>query len=303
MSTVVIGTEAVSSGLLTSHQLRRLYRPIFPNVHVPRDTEPTLRDRIEGAWLWTRRTGIVTGLAASAMHGAGWVDAATDIEMIFSCTRPPGSIVARNERIGDDEWQRIGDLAVATPTRTAFDLGRFRRHDALPRLDALMRARPFSVADVMYLTERYRGARGVARLKTVLPFVDGGSESPRESWWRQLVVEAGFPVPETQIVVTDKFGRHVRRLDFGWRRYGVALEYDGVQHQSDRLQYLRDRAAMPVLQRLGWHVIGVVREDNPVVILGALHEIMTSRGWRGSIQIPRSAYRYAETASTALRSA
>ncbi|TRW78349.1 hypothetical protein FK535_25675 [Mycolicibacterium sp. 018/SC-01/001] len=303
MSTVIIGCEAIASGIVTSHQLRTRYRPIFPNVHAPNGIEPTLRDRTEGAWLWTRRRGIVTGLAASALHGAAWVDDSADIEVIFDCTRPPRGIVARNERIDDDEWRRLGDLAIATPARTAFDLGRFQRGGALGRLDALMRACPFSVDDVMLLTERYRGGRGVARLKAVLPLVDGGAESPRESWWRQLVIEAGFPLPDTQIGVTDEHGRHVRRLDFGWRRYGVALEYDGAHHQSDRAQYLKDRAAMPVLRRLGWHVIGIVREDNPVVVLGILRDVMAERGWRGKVQIPRSAYQYAETASAALRSA
>ncbi|MEW5811345.1 MAG: hypothetical protein AB1925_18045 [Actinomycetota bacterium] len=300
MGTVIIGTEAVANGLITSHQLRSRYRPLFPNVHAPSGIEPTLRDRTEGAWLWSRRAGVLTGMAASALHGASWVDAAVDIELVFNCTRPPHGIIARNERITADEWQRIGDLAVATPARTAFDLGRFRSHDALARLDALMRARPFSTADVMMLAERYRGARGFARLKAVLPLVDGGAESPRESWWRHLVIASGFPTPETQIDVTDEFGGHVRRLDFGWRRYGVAVEYDGEHHQQDRAQYLKDRAVMPVLHRLGWHVIGVVREDNPVAVLRRLHEVMTSRGWRGSIQIPRRAYAYAY-AETAFR--
>ncbi|BBX71631.1 hypothetical protein [Mycolicibacterium psychrotolerans] len=302
MNTILIGTEAVAHGVVTSHQLRSRYRPIFPNVHAPAGVEPTLRDRTEGAWLWTRRTGIITGLAASALHGARWVDGDVDIEMIYCCTRPPRGIVARNERIAGDEWRRRGGLAVTTPARTAFDLGRFQRYDALARLDALMRAQPFSVADVMMLTERYRGTRGVARLKAVLPYVDGGAESPRESWWRRLVIDAGFPVPRTQIRVVDDDGRHVRFLDFGWRDYGVAIEYDGEQHQSDRAQYLKDRMVMPVLRRLGWHVLGVVREDNPIHVIGELREVMTARGWWGTVQIPRYAYAYAQrSAETAFR--
>jgi hypothetical protein len=68
---------------------------------------------------------------------------------------------------------------VTTPARTAFDLGRYlKRGQAIARLDALMRAAPFSAEDVMLLTKRYKGARGVAELKSVLPLVDGGAESP-----------------------------------------------------------------------------------------------------------------------------
>lgn len=101
MGKPVIGTEAVADGIVTSHGLRRRYRPIYPNVHAP-EGNLTLRDRTIGAWLWSQRTGIITGLAAAALHGSRWVDDDIDIELIFNCTRPPRGIIARNERIGSD---------------------------------------------------------------------------------------------------------------------------------------------------------------------------------------------------------
>lgn len=291
MADIIIGTEAVANGVVTRHELQRWYRPIFRNVHAPRNTEVTVRDRTAGAWLYSRRDGIVTGLAAAAMHGSLWVNSDIDIELIYKCPRPPTGIVARNERIGADEWQEIDGIPVATPPRTAFDLGRYRpEHDALARLDALMASRPYSIEDVLLLTKRYAGARGVARLKALLPFVDGGAQSPRESWWRKLVVDAEFPTPRTQIPVVDDSGNHIRILDFGWEAYQVALEYDGDQHQSDRAQYLKDRRVMPALHRLGWHVTVVVKEDDPVTVLRSLCAAMQARGWRGTIQIPRYAY-------------
>ncbi|MDZ4233565.1 MAG: hypothetical protein U1C73_07350, partial [Dietzia sp.] len=282
MGKPVIGTEAVADGVVTSHGLRSRYRPIYPNVHVPKENL-TLRGRTIGAWLWSQRKGIVTGMAAAALHGSRWVDDDIDIELIFNCTRPPRGIIARNERIGSDEWRELAEMPLATPARTAFDLGRFRPHDALGRLDALMRVQPYSIDDVMLLTKRYKGARGVARLKAVLPLVDGGSMSPPESWWRKLVIDAGFPVPTTQIPVFDEHGLPLRVLDFGWEDYKVALEYDGDQHQSDRTQYLKDRRVLPKLAQLGWHVSSVVKEDNPVHVIEELRDAMTHRGWRGRI--------------------
>ncbi len=70
-----------------------------------------------GAWLWSKRRGIVSGAAASAMHGAEWVEADTSIELVYNCTRPPGGIVARNERLEEDEITWAGRLPVATPAR------------------------------------------------------------------------------------------------------------------------------------------------------------------------------------------
>ncbi|MDR3661827.1 MAG: hypothetical protein P4L86_15840, partial [Mycobacterium sp.] len=63
MGEIHIGTEAIANGVVTRHTLQRWYRPIYPNVHALRDCEPSLLDRTVGAWLWTRRAGIVTGLA------------------------------------------------------------------------------------------------------------------------------------------------------------------------------------------------------------------------------------------------
>ncbi len=79
--------------------------------------------------------------------------------------RPPG-IIARNERIADDEITFIDGIPVTTVARTALDLGRHQsRGQAIARLDALMRAAPFSSEEVLLLAKRYRGARGVKRLK------------------------------------------------------------------------------------------------------------------------------------------
>lgn len=291
MGHIIIGTEAVANGVVTRHELQRWYRPIFTNIHAPRNPAPTLHDRTVGAWLYSKRDGIVTGLAAAALHGSRWIDSEVDIELIYKCPRPPTGIVARNERIDADEWQLVDGIPVATPARTAFDLGRYRpEHEAMARLDALMASRPFSIEDVLLLAKRYKGARGVAGLKALLPFVDGGAQSPRESWWRKLVLDSGFPVPRTQIPVVDEGGNHVRTLDFGWEGPQVALEYDGDQHQSDRTQYLKDRRILPELRRLNWHVTTVVKEDDPVAVLQVLNAAMRARGWRGKIQIPRYAY-------------
>lgn len=301
MGTIIIGTEAIASGVVTRHQLQRWYRRIYPDVHAPRDRDLTVHDRTFGAWLWSKRKGVITGQAAAALYGSRWIGPDIDIELIYKCPRPPSGVIARNERICSDEWLERQGLPVATPARTAFDLGRFqRRHNAVALLDALMRVRPYSVEDVMLLAKRYRGHHGVARLKAVLPLVDSGAMSPMETFWRLLVIDCGFPAPTTQIPVFDEHGRPVRVLDFGWEDYRVAFEYDGEQHQTDRGQYLKDRRVLPVLKRLGWNVISVVKENDPVAVIHLLHDAMTARGWQGRIQIPAYAYSRwrAEIAST-----
>ncbi|MDT5008936.1 MAG: hypothetical protein QOH57_553 [Mycobacterium sp.] len=280
MGEVVIGREAVAAGMLTRHTVQRWYRPIFPGIHVPKRQELTVRDMILGAWLWSDRQAVIGGVAASALHGARWVDPNIPIELRFDRTRPPPGIVTRNETMSDDETTYVARLPVTTPARTAFDLGRhLPRGQALARLDALMRATPFSVEDALLLTKRYRGARGIRQFRELLPLVDGGAASPPETRLRLLLIDGGFPKPTTQIPVVDERGRLVRWVDMGWEDFLVAAEYDGDQHRTDRSQYVKDMRVWPQLQRLGWIVVRVVKEDRDRDIVARVRQAMVSRGW------------------------
>jgi len=281
MGEIFIGTEAVASNAVTRYELARWYRPMFPNVHGPKGRALTLRDRAIGAWLWSKRRGIITGLAASALHGADWVDADIPIELIHNSAHPPKGIVAHNERIAEDEIQCVQGVLVTTPARTAFDLGRYHpRGPALARLDALMRATAYSDEDVMLMAKRYRGARGLKMLKQLLPLVDGGAASPRESWLRLLYIDAGLPKPRTQIPIFDEFGNILRTVDMGWEEFKVVSEYDGDQHRTLRWQYVKDQRVIPKLERLGWFVSRVIKEDLPAEIIQRAWDAMAARGWR-----------------------
>ena len=160
-----------------------------------KDADLSLRDRAIAAWLASGRKGVVAGVAASALHGAPWVDPDVPIELVGVKIRPQDGLIPRTERIADDEITRASGLPVTTRVRTAFDLGRhLERPEALARLDALMWNQ--AVLDrrgVLALADRYPRARGLRQLRELLPLVDGGAESPRES--RTSVVVAGRRIP------------------------------------------------------------------------------------------------------------
>lgn len=289
MGEIFIGRDAVAGGAITRYTLQRWYKPVLPGVYMPKAAKVTLPDRSTAAFLWSKRGGVVAGAAASALHGAQWVDDHTPVELIWNCTRPPRGIVARNERVAEDEIMWVGRLPVTTPARTAFDLGRFLpRNQAVARMDALMRAYPFSVEDVLMLAKRYRGARGLHALRTALALVDGGAASPQETRLRLLYIEAGFPRPTTQIPVVEGRGRLVRMLDMGWEEFMVGSEYDGEQHQTSRWQYVKDRRVLPKVKRLGWNVISVIKEDSDDEIITRTYRAMKARGWRGELSPPRA---------------
>lgn len=280
MAEVFIGSEAVARGELTKSDLRRRHRAIFRDVYVAGGSEPSLRDRTIGAWLWSRRRAVIAGIAASALHGARWVDAGIPIELVAPNARLQRGLVVRNETLADDETAHVVRLPVTTPARTAYDLGRrLPRGQAVARLDALMRATPFSVEDVLLSAKRHRGARGLQQLRTALPLVDGGAASPKETWLRLLLIDAGLPAPTTQIPVLDGY-RPVAFLDMGWEEFKVAAEYDGDQHRGDRRQYVKDIRRHELVGDHGWIAVRVVSEDRPRDVIDRVYAALRRRGYR-----------------------
>lgn len=277
MAEIFLGREALGDGL-PRHELRRWYRPLFRGVYIPRNATPTLHDRMLGAWLTSDRKGVIAGVAASALHGARWVDPAVSIELLVDERRRQRGLQIRMDRLGVDEVMTVADLPVTTPARTAFELGRYQQRAlAIGRLDALMRAAPFSIADVQLLIDRYGPVRGVRQLRELLPHVDGGAQSLKESWLRLLLIDNGFPVPRTQIPLSEGV-EPFAYLDMGWNDLQLAVEYDGDQHRKDRSQYLRDRRRIPRIERAGWEVLTFVNEDRPTEILARTYEAFTRRG-------------------------
>ncbi|MGV0812035.1 hypothetical protein ABQF34_08755 [Mycolicibacterium boenickei] len=279
MTRVLIGSEALAEGLVTRNDLRHHYQRIFPDVYAPE--EPTLRDRTIGAWLWSGRRAVIAGVAASALHGAAYVDADIPIELVWRNGRPPSGLIVRNETLADDEIKRVAGLPVTTPARTAFDLGRhLPRDDAVARLDALAWTRRVTVDDVTPLIERYPRVRGIRALKVALPLVDAGADSPRETWLRLQLTDAGMPPERTQIMVAQGRGRIVAILDMGWERFKVGVNYDGIFHQADRRRYVQDLKTLRRLEAMGWIVIRVIAEDNIVDVLARVEQALRRRGWR-----------------------
>ncbi len=273
-----VGSDAVRQGRLSPYRLRTDFQAIYPDVYLPHHAAPSLRTRSRAAWLWSGRRGVVAGLAAAALHGSNWIDDDVPVELIWRNQHAPDGVVTRNQRVRPDEVTRVAGLPVTTLARTAFDLARqLRWGEAVARLDALMRATPFDVEEVSALATRYRGARGLRRLRAALPLVDPGAASPKETWLRLLLIDAGLPAPTTQIPVHDNW-RLVGVLDMGWERYKVAAEYDGDQHRSDRRQYARDQWRSRKLQELGWIVVRVIAEDKPQDVVRRVRDALVRRG-------------------------
>jgi hypothetical protein len=261
----ILGSEARAAGLLSRYELRSRYVALHQDVYIPRDADLTARLRAKACWLRSRRRGVLAGFSASALHGSKWIDPSRPAEIIDTNRRPAAGLRVWEERIERDEIIVVDGMRVTSPPRTALDLARRNPQDvAVAAIDALTQATEVKLADIELLADRYRGRHGIKAARAALALVDGGAQSPRETWLRLVLVRAGFPRPQTQIPVLNEWGWPEAYLDMGWEDIKLAVEYDGDQHRSDRRQYVRDiRRLEKVEQRYGWRVIRVVAEDHP----------------------------------------
>jgi hypothetical protein len=246
---------------LSRHELRQFHTAVLPNVYQEKRAEPTLLHRTQAAWLWSQRQAVVSGLAASALHGANWIADDATVELIWRNARAPHGVKTRADLILDGESQHLAGVVATTPERTAFDLGRRGPlRQAVARLDALANATHFKIDDVVRLASRHRHTRGLRQLEAALYLVDAGAQSPKETWLRLLLSDAGFPRPTTQIPVLGPDGYPKYFLDMGWQDIMLAVEYDGDQHRTDRSQFVKDVERLEYIRQAGWTHVTVLAE-------------------------------------------
>jgi len=282
MTDPFLGSEALAERTLSRYELRSRYVALYQDVYVPMDAELTPVLRAKASWLRSQRRGVLAGFSASALHGARWIDPARPAAIIDTNRRPVPGVQVWEERIEPDEIVVVvvvvGEMRVTTPARTALDLARrYPKGTAVAAIDALAQAVELKVADVELLVDRYRGHRGMKAARAALALVDGGAESPKETWLRLLLVRAGFPRPQTQIAVRNEWGWAEAYLDMGWEDIKVAVEYDGDQHRSSRTQYVKDIRRLEMLERKGWIVIRVIAENHPEDIVCRVLEARARR--------------------------
>ena len=156
----------------------------------------------------------------------------------------------------------IVGVRVTTPLRTALDLGcHLRRREALAALDQFMRHHDLDSEQLRRESVRFFRRRGVVQLRRLIPLADPRAESPRESWTRLEIIDAGLPCPEPQYWI-EIDGVPTYRLDLAYPRLRVAVEYDGDEfHQRTEDQMRHDAERREWLERHGWTVIVVRNGD------------------------------------------
>lgn len=110
--------------------------------------------------------------------------------------------------------------------------------------------------------ERHAGEVGIGRAREALALVREGADSPAETELRLALLGAGLPEPDLQIELWDPAysSRHPASADLGYRRWRIALHYEGKTHDG-AVQVGRDTRRDAVFLRRDWLNIRVAGTD------------------------------------------
>jgi hypothetical protein len=166
------------------------------------------------------------------------------------------------------------------PERCAVDLARLlRRADALPLLDATLRASLCTPEQLAAEVARHAGLRGVRPARELVGWADPRAECVQESQLRLVLLDGRLPAPEPQIWVTNRYGTPVYRVDLGYRRHRIGVEYDGGSH-LDPQRMEQDRYRHNWLADSGWRVRYFTARDlyrNPKAIVATVQALLQTR--------------------------
>ncbi|KAA0022430.1 hypothetical protein [Antrihabitans cavernicola] len=188
---------------------------------------------------------------AAQLHGFAVLD---DPRTHVLCTAPRTSrssgLVVHRDAVGN--LTTVRGLPTTDAARTAIELARlYGRLDALAVVDSALRR---GVARRMLDAELARqvGNRGIRQATELVPIANPLAELPMESRTRLRCIDAGLPTPDLQVVV--RVSGMDRRLDLGWERWKVGLEYESRELHSSELAVSRDNRRHNWLTDHGWQM-------------------------------------------------
>jgi hypothetical protein len=148
----------------------------------------------------------------------------------FRCTDGLQTLVDIAHRISDDEWEQALESVVRMGLASIGAV-----EDALPELG---RAR----------------TPGTRRIRRVLLQRPAGAP-PTGSWLETVMIQIArlvplLPPPERQVVVLDRHGQFVAKVDLAWPALGLFIELDGEQHLGQPVYDARRETG--VVAATGW---------------------------------------------------
>lgn len=114
-----LGSDALSSGVLTVHQLRKNYRAVYRNVYLAKDVALSPLLRAQAAWLFTGPDAVLSGISAAAVHGTQWLNVNAPAEVVRANCHAPDGLRVRSYALAPElrNCRRILQFRHSVPER------------------------------------------------------------------------------------------------------------------------------------------------------------------------------------------
>lgn len=157
-----------------------------------------------------------------------------------------------------------------------------RMIDAIKVGDWLLHRRHMTSIEAAETGARDMWRPGARQVRRVLPHLDSGSRSLKESEVRALLSFAGLPEPEVNVPLVVA-GERLGIVDLLIPSVTLVLEYEGRQHAESVSQFNRDIHRYAAFRRHGVEYLQITNEmlDKPKVLVQRVHARMVELGFDG----------------------
>lgn len=255
-------SRAAISARLEAGEWRRLLRGVFADAGVP--VTPVRRTC---AVLLSSPAGSVAShtTAAAALWRLEGVVADGDVHVTVpraATVKPRNGVIVHRGAVLPNERDLPFGVPATTVVRTVLDLARTLTVEAsVVAVDSALRAGHCRLDQLAAGLSSAAGLPGVIEARRAVSLADPSSGSPGETRLRLVLVLAGLPAPQSQLVVRDGHGRFLARADLGYREARLLLEYDGYDAHSPRPVFRDDRRRQNALVSNGWLVLRYTASD------------------------------------------
>lgn len=195
-------------------------------------------------------------------------------------TQPPRGRGIRGHRVADTGFRLVAGFPVVVPELAWLQLAPQLTADELVIAgDHLVRRKRAASSDAALraIVER-PGARGVIAARMALGEMRSGTDSPRETAVRLIIVRAGLPEPVIGYRVHHD-GSFIGTPDLAYVRERIAIEYEGEPHWRDPRVFREDIERRELFERAGWRVFRVTNDHIvfPTRLVSRLSELLRER--------------------------
>lgn len=286
--------DALAAGIAPKHLRGSLFRRIFRGVYVDVGVRPTPRLRGEAALCLFSADAFLSHASAARVHGVPLPtlpDEHVSVRRADERRSRAGIVchVATEARVVE-----CGGLRSSCPAQMFVELASILGLvDLVVVGDNLVRTGRLSPEElVAFCSETRLPARFAAQRAAAL--VRRDVDSPMETRLRLLIVLAGLPEPEVNVVLRAHDGDVLRKYDLSYSESRVIVEYDGRHHVERVEQWESDLDRREAIDDDGWRILVCVAADidrHPEKTLRRVHNLLKARRQPGLPQRLRDDWR------------